>query len=103
MSVIHVVDSAGTAHAIDAPEGWRVMEILRDSGLGIEGLCGGLCDCATCHVEIDPAWRGRLAPPREDEEDTLLELPEQSPGSRLSCQIIWSEELDGLRLTIKRG
>lgn len=100
MGVLHVTDRAGTEHVLEAVEGWRVMEILRDYGVGIEGTCGGQCDCATCHVHVAQDWSGRLHTAREEEEDRLDELPELAPTSRLSCQIIWSEDLDGLALTI---
>jgi 2Fe-2S ferredoxin len=93
-----VTDRERNTHALDAPEGWRVMEILRDHGLDVEGVCGGTCDCATCHVEVAPDWADRLHPPRDDELDKLDELPEVGPRSRLSCQLIWSAELDGLHV-----
>jgi len=93
-----VTDRHARTHALDAPEGWRVMEILRDHGMGVDGLCGGLCDCATCHVEVAPEWEEQLHPPRDDEQDKLDELPAAGPRSRLSCQLIWSAELDGLHV-----
>ena len=100
MSFIHVTDRAGQAHKLEAVEGWRVMEILRDHGVGVEGVCGGACCCASCHVVVRPDWAARLHPPREDEIDKLDELPLIEPTSRLSCQIIWSQELDGLQLVL---
>ena len=100
MGVINVIDRSGAAHALEAVEGWRVMEILRDHGVGMDGLCGGACDCATCHVVVDDDWVSRLPEPRTEELDKLDELPVLEAGSRLSCQIIWSEEIDGLSLTL---
>jgi len=93
-----VTDREQRTHRLEAPEGWRVMEILRDHGVGVDGICGGACDCATCHVEVAPDWADRLHPPRDDELDKLDELPEVGPRSRLSCQLIWSAELDGLHV-----
>ena len=98
MSFIHVTDHTGTAHLLEAVEGWRVMEILRDHGVGIDGLCGGACSCATCHVIVAPEWAGRLHAPRADEIDKLDDLPLIEATSRLSCQIIWEDALDGLAL-----
>lgn len=105
MGFIHVTDRAGTRHRLEAIEGWRIMEILRDHGAGnpdlaVEGLCGGACDCATCHVIVSPEWAARLHAPREEELDKLDELPVIETTSRLSCQILWSETLDGLELTL---
>jgi ferredoxin len=100
MASIIVTDRTGTVQALEAISGWRVMEILRDHGVGVEGLCGGACDCATCHVVVAPEWAGKLHPPREDEQDKLDELPSVTRTSRLSCQIIWADALDGLQLTL---
>ena len=100
MGVINVRDHEGTFHTLDAIEGWRVMEILRDHGMGVEGLCGGACACATCHVRVAPEWLDRIHPKRDDEEEMLDEVPVLSENSRLSCQIIYGEELDGLELEL---
>jgi 2Fe-2S ferredoxin len=103
MGVIHVTDQNGSRHRLDAVEGWRVMEIIRAHGLAMEGLCGGACVCATCHVRVDDAWVAALHPARDDEEAMLDTVPVLEPGSRLSCQIIYSEALDGLTLTLVEG
>lgn len=100
MSVVHVTDRAGNAHTLDAVEGWRLMEIIRDHQVGLEGICGGACACASCHVVVAPEWVDRLHPPREDEIDKLDELPVIEPTSRLSCQIIWDDGLSGLAVAI---
>lgn len=100
MGHIHVIDRNGSRLTLEAVEGWRVMEILRDHGVGVEGICGGGCDCATCHVLVDPEWIERLHPAREDEEAKLDELPSAASNSRLSCQLIWEESLDGLTLVL---
>jgi ferredoxin len=100
LGVIHVTGRRGDRRTLEAVEGWRVMEILRDHRVGIEGICGGSCDCGTCHVVVAPDWTPKLQPPQEEEIDQLDELPFIEPGSRLSCQIIWNDDLDGLSLTL---
>ena len=100
---LHVTDRNGKGHRLEAVDGWRVMELLRDYGMGIEAICGGACACASCHVVVDESWAARIAPPQEDELARLDELPVIETHSRLSCQIIWHEELDGLKLTIPEG
>jgi 2Fe-2S ferredoxin len=97
---IRVTDRAGETHEVPALEGWRVMEIIRDHGLDIDGLCGGACACATCHVHVQPDWERRLPAASDEEEGMLDELPAFAPGSRLSCQIIWSPALDGLEVAL---
>jgi len=60
---ILVTDRDGVEHSLDAIEGWRVMEIIRDHGLPIKAECGGACACATCHVYVDETWQARLPEP----------------------------------------
>ena len=100
MSVVNVRTVAGNYAAVEAVEGWRLMEILREHGLPIEGICGGACACASCHVVVAPEWADRLHPARDDEEDKLDEVANLRPTSRLSCQIIWDDSLSGLEIEI---
>jgi 2Fe-2S ferredoxin len=100
---IYVTDMDGTEHALDAIEGWRVMEIIKDHGLPIKAECGGCCACGTCHVYVDEDWIDKLYPMRDDEEEMLDLAFGVEDRSRLSCQIIMSEELDGLKLTLAPG
>ena len=96
----HVTTRKGETHRLEGVDGWRLMELLRDYKMGVEGICGGQTDCASCHVYVDPEWVGRLPGPGDDEEAKLDELPGWEENSRLSCQIIWGEELDGLAVTV---
>ncbi len=76
------------------------MEILRADGLPIEALCGGQGACATCHCYIDTEWQARLSPPTQDELDLLAILDTCNNASRLTCQLVFTDALDGLTLTI---
>jgi len=100
---IIVTDQDGKVHELEALEGWRVMEVIRDWGLNIKAECGGACSCATCHVFVDPEWQGRLDPPSDEEEDRLDSAPDVGPTSRLSCQILMTEDLDGLKVTLAQS
>lgn len=100
MGVIHVIDRAGERHTLEAVEGWRVMEIIREWGLPIEGLCGGACECATCHVFVAQEWVERLYPASDEEESQLDTVPLTQGNSRLSCQILYAPELDGLEVSL---
>ncbi len=79
------------------------MEVIRDWGLNIKAECGGAASCATCHVYVDEAWLEKLAEPSDDEEDLLYTAKGRQPNSRLSCQILLNDELDGLKLTLAEG
>jgi ferredoxin, 2Fe-2S len=103
MGFIKVNDPDGNAHVLEAVDGWRVMEVIREHGLPIEAVCGGACACATCHVHLSPDWTQRVHPARDDEEAMLDAVPDTRPTSRLSCQIIWDEHLDGLEVTLPGG
>lgn len=100
---IYVTDMDGKDHALDAIEGWRVMEIIRDHGLPIKAECGGCCACGTCHVYVDAEWVDKIYPMRDDEQEMLDLAFGVEDRSRLSCQIIMSAELDGLKLTLAPG
>jgi 2Fe-2S ferredoxin len=77
------------------------MEALRDGGCDeLLALCGGCCSCATCHVLIDPAYVDRLPPMSSDEDDLLDSSEDRTVRSRLSCQVIVSDDLDGMAVTI---
>jgi 2Fe-2S ferredoxin len=100
---ITVVDRDGGEHTLPAEEGWRAMEVIRDWGLDIKAECGGACACATCHVHVDPEWIGKLAPPSDEEIDMLDGAFDVREDSRLSCQILLTPELNGLRLKLAPG
>jgi ferredoxin, 2Fe-2S len=100
---IHVTDQDGAEHELEGLEGWRVMEVIRDWDLNIKAECGGAATCATCHVYVDEAWAGKLPEPSDDEEDLLYTAQDRRPNSRLSCQILLNDDLDGLRVTLAEG
>lgn len=100
---IVVKDQQGEVRELDALEGWTVMEIVRDHGMPIKAECGGACSCATCHVYVGEKWLDRLHPARDDETEMLDEAFEVEDNSRLSCQIVFSPELDGLEIALAPG
>jgi ferredoxin, 2Fe-2S len=90
----------GSSHRLEALEGWRVMEVIRDWGLPIKAECGGACACATCHVWVDAKWLPKLTSPTHEELEMLDGAFHVDERSRLCCQIIMSPELDGLELEL---
>ncbi len=96
---INATDAKGKLHIIKGYENSSVMENLREAGL-VEGVCGGVCSCATCHVAVHDDWVSKTGARGEEEEMLLEELPDMQETSRLSCQIEFTPELDGLEVTI---
>jgi ferredoxin, 2Fe-2S len=97
------IERDGTRREVDAPLGLSVLEIAHKNGIDIEGACEGSLACSTCHVIVDPAWFARLAQPIEDEEDMLDLAFGLQETSRLGCQIVITEELDGLVVKLPAG
>ncbi|WP_298400618.1 2Fe-2S iron-sulfur cluster-binding protein [Sphingobium sp.] len=101
MAKLNLVKRDGTSLEIEGEPGISVMEMIRDHGVDeLMALCGGCCSCATCHVFLSDADMGRTGEVSADEDDLLDSSDHRQAGSRLSCQIIWSEDLDGLTVTI---
>lgn len=101
MPKITYVTHDGKSHEVDAQVGATVMEAaIKNSIPGIEAECGGACACATCHVYVDAAWQDKVGGPEIMEEDMLDFAFEPKTGSRLSCQVKLTAELDGLVVTI---
>ena len=101
MPKLIVTTRSGETSTVDAIDGLTVMEAIRDNGFDeLLALCGGCCSCGTCHVYVDEQFLGRLPAMAPDEDDLLDGAEFRTPSSRLSCQIEWSPELDGLRLRI---
>jgi 2Fe-2S ferredoxin len=106
MAKLTYIGFDGARYDVEAQNGSTVMEnAIRNSVPGIEAECGGACACATCHVYVDEAWTDVVGPPEPMEEDMLDFAWEPQTNSRLSCQIVVRDELDGLvvRVPEKQG
>ena len=101
MPKITIVTRDGSESTVEGRIGWTVMENIRDNGFDeLLALCGGCCSCATCHVHVDPEWTDAVGPAKPDESDLLDTSDHKAEHSRLSCQILYTAELDGLRVQI---
>jgi len=101
MPTLIVTDRKGNESAVTGDSGLSVMEVIRDNGFDeLLALCGGSCSCATCHVIVDPAWAEQVGSAHEDEADLLDSSDHRAATSRLSCQIAFTDALDGLKVTI---
>ena len=100
MAKITYIEHNGTNHTVDVQNGLTVMEgAVQNDIPGIDADCGGAMACATCHVYVDEKWLDNL-PKAEDAEVDMIDMAyEPKKNSRLSCQIIVSDELDGLEVT----
>ena len=97
------IEPDGTPREVEAPVGHSLLRIAWDNGIDIEGACEGAMACSTCHVIVEPGWYDRLDPPSEDEEDMLDLAFGLRRTSRLGCQIIITEALDGLTVHLPRS
>jgi ferredoxin, 2Fe-2S len=101
MPKLTVVNRAGEESTIEVADGLTVMEAIRDNGFDeLLALCGGCCSCATCHIHVDPAFTDKLPTMSDDENDLLDSSDHRDATSRLSCQIAFTSDLDGLKVTI---
>ena len=96
MPKVIFIERDGNRREVDAPLGLSVLEIAHKNDIDIEGACEGSLACSTCHVIVDPEWYDLLKEASEDEEDMLDLAFGLTATSRLGCQIIITEELDGL-------
>ena len=97
MPKIRYIESNGTSHTLEVPNGITVMEgAVQNNIPGIDADCGGGMACATCHVYVKDDWFDKINKKNEGEDDMLDQAYEPKKNSRLSCQIIVSDDLDGL-------
>ena len=99
MPSVTYVEHNGASHVVDVPDGENVMHGAVYNGVeGILGECGGGLACATCHCYVDEAWTDKVGGPASQDERDMLEstASEVRPTSRLSCQIVVTDQLDGL-------
>lgn len=97
MPTVHIIEHNGAEHEVEAQNGESIMiAAVKHMIDGIDADCGGSCSCGTCHVFIDPQWMAAVGQADEYEEPMLDMNPERQETSRLSCQVVMSDALDGL-------
>jgi len=97
------IERDGKQREVEAALGLSVLEIAHRHGVDIEGACEGSLACSTCHVIVDAGWFAKLVKPTEDEEDMLDLAFDLQETSRLGCQLIMTEALDGLVVKLPSG
>jgi len=91
----------GPRHEHDAIAGLHLVELMRAHGLPVKAECGGAGACATCHVRIPESWQNLLPPPNDEELAKLDEIPGADESSRLACQIVMTDAIDGLEIALQ--
>lgn len=100
MPKVIFIDPDNNKTEIDAPVGLSLLEVAHHNNIDLEGACEGSLACSTCHVIVDPEWFDQLDTATEDEEDMLDLAFGLTHTSRLGCQIIVSDELDGITVRL---
>ncbi len=103
MTKINFIETNGEIKTVDAPIGLSVLEVAHKNDIDIEGACGGSLACSTCHVIVDEKDFERLEPASDDEEDMLDLAFDLQKTSRLCCQIIVTNDLDGLTVKLPKA
>ena len=97
--VLNVTDRDGATRAVNARAGEALMPFLRDLVDVSIGICGGVLSCGTCLVHLDETWTDHVPEPLDDEIE-MLEALDAPPGARLACQLLLSERMNGLSVTV---
>ncbi len=101
MAKITLIEACGEVHEIDAKAGTSLLDAALDSGItSMEGMCGGACACGTCHCYIEEPFVELVGPADEEEGMVISGLDEPEENSRLACQVIIDDSLDGLVVTL---
>lgn len=103
MPKITFIERDGTRKELDAPAGLSVLEIAHENKIDLEGACEGSLACSTCHVIVHPEGFSKLEEATEDEEDMLDLAFGLTETSRLGCQIILTDALDGLTVSLPQA
>ncbi len=100
MPKVIFIDENDKEIEIEAPEGISLLEVAHRNNIDLEGACEGSLACSTCHVVVDSSYYDMLDEPCEEEEDMLDLAFGLTHTSRLGCQIIVSEEIDGIKVKL---
>lgn len=97
---LEVEERDGRVRHLMVLEGWTLQQIMKDQDVEFDPVCGGACECARCHIYVDPERLGELTPIYQDERLKLEGLVNLEDNSRLACRVLWKPELNGLRVTV---
>lgn len=100
MAKITFIQVNGEKKIVNAKNGKTLLEIAKENDIALMGACDGACACGTCHVLIDEQTLSKIEKPQENEENVLDIVFNVQPNSRLACQVVVSEKMDGAIITI---
>ena len=104
MIKLNYIEHDGTRHSVEVEAGMNLMEgATLNMVPGVEGMCGGICSCATCHCYVPENLVDRIPPAGLGEQAMLEAVAERRPNSRLGCQIRVTAELDGAEIRLPRS
>ena len=103
MAKITFIEPDGKEKVVEAEHGLSLLEVAHNNGIDFEGACEGSLACSTCHIVVEKSFFDSLPEPSEEEEDMLDLAFGLTHTSRLGCQIIVDEKLDGMKVTIPSG
>ena len=103
MTKIIFIESDGSEKIVEVENGLSLLEVAHSNGIDLEGACEGSLACSTCHLIIDKSFFDKLPDPSEEEEDMLDLAWGLTHTSRLGCQIIVNDSLDGMKVKIPSG
>jgi 2Fe-2S ferredoxin len=99
MVAITYIEHDGTRHCVDVDEGANLMiGATLNMVPGVEGMCGGICSCATCHCYVPKSWQQRIPAPTQGELDMLEAATDRRESSRLGCQVTVTAEMEGMEV-----
>lgn len=100
---ITFINKNGSKILVQAIEGLSLLEVAHQNSIDLEGACEGSLACSTCHVIVDESWYNKLPKPSEDEEDMLDLAFGLTKTSRLACQIMINNSIDGIIVSLPKG
>lgn len=104
MVKLKYIEHDGTAHSVEIEEGMSLMEgATLNMVPGVDGMCGGICSCATCHCYLPEAGMAASAPASAGEESMLEFVEQRRPNSRLGCQVRVTSKFDGLEIRLPKA
>ncbi|HIM25841.1 MAG TPA: 2Fe-2S iron-sulfur cluster binding domain-containing protein [Rhodospirillales bacterium] len=96
MPIITFIEPDGRRRECDAADGETILDVGQRFGIDLEGSCEGCMACSTCHVIVSEDWFSKLEVASEEEDDMLDMAYDLTKTSRLGCQVVLNDGLDGI-------